>query len=91
LALPLIAGPATLTTLLMLSRIYGYAAVVAVLAVNFAILFGALWAARTLSRILGTAALTAISKLVMLLLAAIAVNFIRVGITQIVLDVSGRR
>ena len=84
LAMPLVAGPATLTTTLVLAREYGHWPVVMGLALNFLLLLAALWAAQRLSRVLGLNVLTAFSKLVMLLLAAIAVNFIRVGITQAV-------
>jgi small neutral amino acid transporter SnatA (MarC family) len=42
--------------------------------------------AQRLARLIGIKAMAAISKLVMLLLAAIAVNFIRVGITQVIMD-----
>lgn len=91
LAMPLIAGPATLTTSLLLSRIFGYGPVALGLALNFAFLLGILLCARTLARLVGVGALTAFSKLVMLLLAAIAVNFIRVGIMQAVLEVNTRK
>ena len=91
LAMPLIAGPATLTTSLVLSRSYGYGPVAAGLALNFLLLLLVLQAAQRLTRWLGANALAAFSKLVMLLLAAIAVNFIRVGVTQVVLDVIRHR
>jgi multiple antibiotic resistance protein len=87
LAMPLIAGPATLTTMLVLARTYGYGPTALGLALNLLILLAALLCARILHRLLGVGFLTAVSKLVMLLLAAIAVNFIRVGITQIVLQI----
>jgi multiple antibiotic resistance protein len=89
LAMPLIAGPATLTTSLVLSREYGHWVVVGGLAVNFLLLLAMLWAAQRLSRVLGVNALAAFSKLVMLMLAAIAVNFIRVGIVQVVRESAG--
>ena len=82
LAMPLIAGPATLTTVLVLSRNqeFGYGLTMVSLLVNFLILHGALLFASTLCRIIGINTLRAFSKLVMVLLAAIAVNFIRTGI-----------
>jgi multiple antibiotic resistance protein len=89
LAMPLIAGPATLTTSLMLSR-SGAAPVVLGLAANFVLLMGLLRASTWLTRLLGASALNAMSKLVMLLLAAIAVNFIRQGTTQVVMDIAAR-
>jgi len=88
LALPLIAGPATLTTSLLLARTYGYAPVTSALAVNFLLLLGVLRCAHLLARLAGVNAMTALSKLVMLLLAAIAVNFIRLGVTDAVLEIT---
>ncbi|HTW95021.1 MAG TPA: MarC family protein, partial [Tepidisphaeraceae bacterium] len=70
LAMPLIAGPATLTTSLVLSRSYGYAPVVIGLALNFILLLLVLQAAQRLTRWVGASALAAFSKVVMLLLAA---------------------
>jgi len=85
LAMPLIAGPATLTTALVLATDphKGYALTVLALAVNFALLLGVLLSAGWISRLLGITTLRAVSKLVMVLLAAIAVNFIRMGIVGV--------
>lgn len=88
LAMPLIAGPATLTTALVLATDphKGYALTVAALAVNFIILLGVLLSAPWVSRLLGITTLRAVSKLVMVLLAAIAVNFIRTGIVGVLMQ-----
>jgi multiple antibiotic resistance protein len=84
LAMPLIAGPATLTTVLVLAspppQGHGRALTSLSLAVNFAILLLSLLSASRIARLVGVNALRALSKLVMVLLAAIAVNFIRTGI-----------
>jgi multiple antibiotic resistance protein len=82
LAMPLIAGPATLTSLLVLAARYGYALTALGLVVTFAILLAALVYANAIARLLGRHALVALSKLVMILLAAIAVNYIRVGVSE---------
>jgi multiple antibiotic resistance protein len=82
LAMPLIAGPATLTTTLVLTSQYGYGPTALGLATNFMLLLGALLASGWIARLVGVNALRAVSKLVMLFLAAIAVNLIRVGVTQ---------
>src|SRR3954447_21879188 len=82
LAMPLIAGPATLPTTLVLPSRYGYRATSLGLSVNFMILLLCLVSAGKIARLLGVNALTALSKLVMVLLAAIAVNLIRVGVTE---------
>ena len=84
LAMPLIAGPATLTTLLVLnsnSNVGPYATVLG-LSTNFLLLLAALCASSWITRVVGINTLKALSKLVMVLLAAIAVNMIRVGATQ---------
>lgn len=82
LAMPLIAGPATLTTLLVLADQHGYGWTALSLALNMTILLVALVYSSRIARVIGPYALSALSKLVMVLLAAIAVNFIRVGIEE---------
>lgn len=84
LGMPLIAGPATLTTVLVLSTNprYGYWLTMAAVLVAFGILHVVMLLAQRIARYVGQGALKALSKLVMVLLAAIAVNFIRSGITE---------
>ena len=82
LAMPLIAGPATLTTTLVLASQQGYLATVLGLSTNFLLLLAFLCASSWITRVVGLNTLKAISKLVMVFLAAIAVNMIRVGVTQ---------
>lgn len=91
LAMPLIAGPAALTTTLILAHgeDYGYGFTSVNLAINFALLLAILLAANWITRLLGINALRALSKLVMVLLAALAVNLIRMGIAQAVLEMKG--
>jgi multiple antibiotic resistance protein len=89
LAMPLIAGPATLTTMLVLashgpSATFSYSMTTLSLALNMAFLLVLLSGAAKFSSRIGMGTLQAFSKLVMLLLAAIAVNFIRVGILQVI-------
>lgn len=91
LAIPLIAGPATLTTTLILARRDGAALTTLALAVNFLILLFVLLAAGRIDRLVGAKALGAFSKLVMVLLAALAVSFIRDGIARAVVEVLQRR
>ena len=80
LAMPLIAGPATLTNILVLAASHGYAMTVLALAVNFALLLAVLLSAGWIVRVVGVNVLLAISKLVMVLLVAIAVSLISRGI-----------
>ncbi len=86
LATPLIAGPATLTTILVLSSHAeigrGWTSVG--LLANFALLAVGLRFAGTIARLVGARPLSAVSKVITVLLAAIAVNFIRTGVTEIV-------
>ncbi|HZL37894.1 MAG TPA: MarC family protein [Tepidisphaeraceae bacterium] len=84
LAMPLIAGPATLTTALVMANTRGYAITTMALAVNFGFLLAVMLGASLVVRVVGAKALSALSKLVMVLLAAIAVNFIRMGITNVI-------
>ena len=86
LATPLIAGPGTLTTLLVLTSTVGYAVTTVALLLNLALLMAAMLAATRLSRFIGDDAMRAISKLVMILLAAIAVSFIRSGVTALLAE-----
>lgn len=92
LAMPLVAGPALLTTTLVLtgssSATHPYLMTSISLAVNMLLLLGLLLGATRISRLLGDHALAAASKLVMILLAAIAVNFIRQGIVNVIADMN---
>ena len=84
LAMPLIAGPAMLTTVLVFSSREGYGYLLTTVAVvaNFAILLIVLLSADRVAKVVGINTLRAFSKLVMVLLAAIAIQFIRSGITE---------
>src|SRR5947209_4220726 len=83
LAMPLIVGPATLATVLILAkRRDGYSLTALSLAVNFLVLLTILLSADRICRAVGINALRAFSKLVMVLLAAIGVNYILTGLMQ---------
>jgi multiple antibiotic resistance protein len=84
LGMPMIAGPATLTSVLVLSTQLGKSLTALSLAINLLLLLAVLLASDRIARMFGRNTLRALSKLVMVLLAAIAVNYIRVGITEIV-------
>lgn len=81
LAMPMIAGPATLTTILVLRGQHGPALTTLGLAANFLLVLLLLLVSGRIARAVGPAALRGLSKLFMLLLAAIAVFFIRTGVT----------
>jgi multiple antibiotic resistance protein len=82
LGLPLIVGPATLTTLLILSDMdtVGPVYTLAALLVNLLLVVGALRYSERLASWVGLNGLRAISKIVALLLVAIAIHMIRLGL-----------
>jgi multiple antibiotic resistance protein len=82
LGMPLIAGPALITTLLLLAQAanVGLAITLAALAVNLLLVLLAFAGSAMLGQKIGATGLRAISKIVSMLLAAIAVNMIRRGL-----------
>jgi multiple antibiotic resistance protein len=80
LGMPLIAGPASITTLLLLAQTVGVAVTLAALAVNLALVVFALHYSEWLGKKVGATGMRAISKIIALLLAAIAISMIRRGI-----------
>lgn len=80
LGMPLIAGPALITTLLVLAQTLGWLPTLAGLVANLLLVMLAFAYSEWLSRKIGTTGLRAISKIVSMLLAAIAVNMIRRGV-----------
>ena len=79
LGMPLIAGPALLTALLILIDTVGIVFTLISLLVNLAIVAVALCNADRFSRWMGKQGLRGVSKIIALLLAAIAVSLIRRG------------
>lgn len=82
LGMPLIAGPASITTLLVLAQnhVVGLVTILIALAVNLALVVFALHYSDWLGRRVGGTGLRAISKIISMLLAAIAVSMIRQGL-----------
>lgn len=82
LGMPLIAGPASITTLLVLAQTphIGLGVTLVALAVNLVIVILALHYSQWFSRKIGPSGLRAISKIISMLLAAIAVSMIRNGL-----------
>ncbi|MBN2354112.1 MAG: MarC family protein [Spirochaetales bacterium] len=80
LGTPLIAGPAVLTTSLILATQHGVIVTLVSLAVNIAITGGIFFLSDFLIRIIGDTGAKAMSKVTSLLLAAIAVMMVRKGI-----------
>ena len=81
LGVPLIVGPAVMTTSLVLTEHFGVLPTVASFVLNLALAWAALaWAHRIVERVREDY-ITAMSKIMAILLAAIAVMMIRLGIT----------
>ena len=80
LGMPLLAGPAMLTAILALVDTNGWRMTLAALLVNLLLVLIVLRMASWFERILGQRAMRAVSKIVALLLAAIAVNLVRRGL-----------
>ncbi|MFO1464444.1 MAG: MarC family protein [bacterium] len=79
LGTPLLAGPAAITTLLILVDASGVSATLAAFAVNLALVYLAFRFGSRLRQWIGITGLKAFSKIIALLLAAIAVNMMRRG------------
>jgi multiple antibiotic resistance protein len=82
LGMPLIAGPATITTLLVISQSVGYGMTLVALAVNLALVALSFAQSDRLEKWVGQTGLRAVSKIIALLLAAVAVHIIRRGFTS---------
>jgi multiple antibiotic resistance protein len=80
LGMPLIAGPALLTALLVLTDSVGVSYTLLSLIVNLVIVAVVFCSADRLTKVLGKQGINGVSKLVSLLLAAIAVSLIRRGL-----------
>lgn len=79
LGMPLIAGPASITTLILLAQTLGLAVTLAALAVNLILVILAFVYSERLARLISSTGLRAISKIISMLLAAIAISMIRKG------------
>jgi multiple antibiotic resistance protein len=79
LGMPLIAGPATITTLLVISQSFGLTMTLLALAANLALVALSFAQSERLERMVGQTGLRAVSKIIALLLAAIAVHIVRRG------------
>jgi multiple antibiotic resistance protein len=83
LGMPLLAGPATITTLLFLADTVGFKASLTALIANLVLTNLLFRGAEHVTRILGKTMLRALSKIIALLLVAIAVHIIRLGLKGI--------
>ncbi|MEW6409472.1 MAG: MarC family protein [Nitrospirota bacterium] len=83
LGTPLLAGPATLTTALVLTGSYGFFPVLLSIIINLVFAFIILFNADKIIRVIGTGGSRAVAKVAALILAAIAVSMIRNGIIRL--------
>jgi multiple antibiotic resistance protein len=81
LGMPLIAGPALITTLIALAQTLGVGIALAALVANLAVVILTFTFSDRLGRVIGATGMRAISKIIAMLLAAIAVNMIRRGVS----------
>jgi multiple antibiotic resistance protein len=84
IGVPLIMGPAALTTIIILVDSYGYLWTIASLVFNMLIVLVVFSQAKAIARVMGKAGSRAIAKVIALFLAGIAVMMIRSGITDMV-------
>ncbi len=80
IGIPLIMGPAALTTVLFLVQSYGYGWAFASLAANMLLVWIVFTQASWITRVMGKAGSRAVAKVAALFLAAIAVMLVRSGI-----------
>jgi multiple antibiotic resistance protein len=84
LAIPLIVGPGTITTIILLGGeaegLFDYAAISVVLALNLVIVFLFFLAAPTIERLLGRVGINVVTRVLGMLLAALAIQFILDGL-----------
>jgi multiple antibiotic resistance protein len=86
IGVPLITGPAVLTTLLLLQDQFGMAVVLPAVVLNILIAGAVFWFADPITRTLGSAGTKAVSKIASLLLASIGVMMVRKGIVATILQ-----
>ncbi len=82
IGIPLIMGPAALTTLIIIQNAHGYVWAILSLMVNLLIVWVVFLQARKISRFMGKSVSAAVAKVAALFLTGIAVMMIRSGIEQ---------
>jgi len=82
IGVPLIVGPAVLTTLIVLIDHYGIIPTIISLIINLIIVWASFVKAEVIIRLIGKNGIIALSKVMAILLASIAVMMIRIGVTN---------
>lgn len=80
IGVPLLVGPAVLTTLIVLVDHYGILSTILSLTINLIVAYATFTFATGIIKIIGKHGVIAVSKIVALLLAAIAIMMIRIGL-----------
>jgi multiple antibiotic resistance protein len=80
LGVPLVAGPAVITSTIVLVDLYGVVTTVSALLANMAVCWFVLANVSRLERVIGSTGARALSKIMSLLLAAIGVRLVRQGL-----------
>lgn len=84
IGVPLIVGPAVLTTLIVLIDHHGIVPTVISLVLNLMIVWASFVKAEVIIKLIGKNGIVALSKVMAILLASIAVMMIRLGITNLI-------
>lgn len=89
LGIPLIMGPAGLTTILIILDKYNFVPTIISILVNFVIIFLVLYNVKWITKVIGEGGSKAFAKVASLLLAAYAVMMIRIGFLNIIANNGG--
>ncbi|MBI5663516.1 MAG: MarC family protein [Nitrospirae bacterium] len=84
IGVPLIVGPAVLTTLIVLNDHYGVVPTIISLVLNLIIVWASFVQAEKITMLIGKNGIVALSKVMAILLASIAVMMIRLGVEHLV-------
>lgn len=84
---PLLVGPGAITTSLVLLKMYGYGVVISAILACFALIWLVLHYADQIYKILGKNGSLILTKIAAILIAAIAVQFVRQGIMDIFMGI----
>jgi multiple antibiotic resistance protein len=87
LAIPLLLGPATFASLLIVNNMYGYIITIIAFILNLIIVYIVLYKAKNILKYLGENGANAAGKISALLLSAYAVMMIRVGVTDTIMHI----
>lgn len=83
IGIPLIMGPAALTTILISVDSFGYLITLGAIILNLGVVWAVFYFADAIARLIGQAGSRAIAKVASLFLAGIAVMMIRLGVTAL--------